>query len=105
MNLAPRNEPEGLSARTQTISLGSGGLHAADVLGGLARWSGALFTIGRRVRSSRQQPFSHRLHHTSRPGIIAEITVGDCQVPLMKWTVAQSITIWTGWCGDLDIVH
>jgi len=95
MSLASRSEPEGF------VCQDADHLHSRAVsctrrkfLGGLAGLgAGALLTDQPAGAQAINKPFRIDVHHhLSSPGFIAEITGRRTgQVPLMKWTVAQSI--------------
>jgi 6-methylsalicylate decarboxylase len=96
MNLVPRNEPEAF------VCQDADHLHSRAVcctrrtfLGGFATLgAGALFADqAASAEAAVDKPFRIDVHHhLSSPGFIAEITGRRTgQVPLMKWTVAQSI--------------
>jgi predicted TIM-barrel fold metal-dependent hydrolase len=96
MNLAPRNEPEAFVCQdADHIHSGAVGCTRRTVLGGLAALgAGALFTDrSASAQAAVNNPFRIDVHHhLSSPGFVAEITGRRTgQVPLMKWTVAQSI--------------
>jgi 6-methylsalicylate decarboxylase len=96
MKMAPRNEPEAF------VCQDADHLHSRAVcctrrtfLGGFAALgAGALFADqAASAEGAVDKPFRIDVHHhLSSPGFIAEITGRRTgQVPLMKWTVAQSI--------------
>ena len=95
MKLAPRNESEAfLCHDADHIHLRMVRCTRRTFLGGLASLgAGALFADqSASAEAAVDQPFRIDVHHhLSSPGFIAEITGRRTgQVPLMKWTVAQS---------------
>jgi predicted TIM-barrel fold metal-dependent hydrolase len=96
MKLAPRNESEAfLCQDTDHIHLRTVRCTRRTFLGGLASLgAGALFADqSASEEAAVDKPFRLDVHHhLSSPGFIAEISGRRTgQVPLMKWTVAQSI--------------
>lgn len=96
MKLAPRNESEAfLCQDSDHIHLRMVRCTRRTFLGGLASLgAGAQFADqSASAEAAVDKPFRIDVHHhLSSPGFIAEITGRRTgQVPLMKWTVAQSI--------------
>jgi 6-methylsalicylate decarboxylase len=92
MKLAPRNEF--LCQDADHIHLRTVRCTRRTFLGGLASLgAGALFADQSASAQAVDKPFRIDVHHhLSSPGFIAEISGRRTgQVPLMKWTVAQSI--------------
>ena len=110
MSVAPRKQPEAFVCQdpehlhSQVVSC-----TRRTFLGGAAVLGAGAWVAGQPTNA---QPGANELfridvhHHLSSPGFIAEITGRRTgQVPLMKWTVTQSIEdMDKGWGGDFDIV-
>src|SRR5262249_27185518 len=96
MRLIPSGEPDAFACRGAShVHAGPACCSRRTFLGGLAAVASGIPIGGRQVRAqaAAEKPFRIDVHHhLSSPAFIAEISGRRTgQVPLMKWTVAQSL--------------